>query len=162
MKLRKLEIKDAPLMLAWMHDENVTKNMAANFAAKTIDDCLAFISSTKSDTKNCHLAIVDENDRYMGTVSLKNITNRTAEFAITVSSEAMGKGFSKYAIQEIIRIGTEEKKLQFIYWYVSEKNARAVRFYDKNGYKRVNVDDLDVNEDLLPKNKYDYLWYINE
>lgn len=38
--------------------------------------------------KNLHLAIVDENDEYMGTVSLKNIEEDKAEFAITVRKNA--------------------------------------------------------------------------
>ena len=37
MKLRFLQEKDAPLMLEWMHDKNVTEKLRANFAAKTLD-----------------------------------------------------------------------------------------------------------------------------
>ena len=39
------------------------------------------------------MAITDDNDEYMGTVSLKNInyTDSFAEFAITVRRTAMGK-----------------------------------------------------------------------
>ena len=31
MYLRTLELKDAPLMLAWMHDRSVTKDLRTNF-----------------------------------------------------------------------------------------------------------------------------------
>lgn len=34
MKLRKLKLKDALLMLEWVHDETVVENMQANFAKK--------------------------------------------------------------------------------------------------------------------------------
>ena len=84
MRLRKLELKDAPLMLEWMHDETVVKDMQADFSSKTLEDCNHFILSSKDTRKNLHLAIVDENDEYMGTVSLKNIEEDKAEFAITV------------------------------------------------------------------------------
>ena len=45
--------------------------------------------------KNIHMAITDDNDEYMGTVSLKNINyiDSFAEFAITVRRTAMGKKF---------------------------------------------------------------------
>ena len=36
MKLRKLELKDAPLMLEWMHDETVVEDLHTDFASKTI------------------------------------------------------------------------------------------------------------------------------
>ena len=43
MNLRKLELKDAPLMLEWMHDPDVVQNMQADFAHKTLSDCENFI-----------------------------------------------------------------------------------------------------------------------
>lgn len=138
MRLRKLELKDAPLMLEWMHDETVVKDMQADFSSKTLEDCNLFILSSKDTRKNLHLAIVDENDEYMGTVSLKNIEEGKAEFAITVRKCAMGKGYSRFGMNEIIRIGLEEMNLSRIYWYVDKNNQRAIKFYDKNGYQRIS------------------------
>ena len=50
----------------------------------------------------------------------------------------MGKGYSRYGMNEIIKIGLENMNLSRIYWYVDKKNQRAIRFYDKNGYQRVS------------------------
>ena len=66
MKLRKLELKDAPLMLEWMHDDDVVQNMKTNFKIKTLEDCEQFINESKVNNANLHLAIVDEFDEYMG------------------------------------------------------------------------------------------------
>lgn len=160
MKLRALVQKDAPLMLEWMHDESVVENLQANFAAKTLADCEMFIRSCEDTSENLHMAIVDDNDEYMGTVSLKHIRRdrADAEFAVTIRACAMGKGLSAYGMREIIRIGLEEMGLHMVYWCVSGKNARAVRFYDKNGYLRVPVDSLDpigyTTEQLE-----EYIWY---
>lgn len=159
MKLRNLEKKDASLMLEWMHDETVVKNMQANFAAKTLQDCQAFIENSRSDKKNLHLAITDEEDNYMGTVSLKNITDDSAEFAITVRRSAMGKGYAKYGMSEIIRIGLREQNLARVYWCVSSENKRAVRFYDKNGYQRVNIRETGIVLDYSEEQIDSYIWY---
>ena len=51
MRLRKLELKDAPLMLEWMHDETVVKDMQADFSSKTLEDCNHFILSSKDTRK---------------------------------------------------------------------------------------------------------------
>ena len=48
MKLRKLDVKDAPFMLEWMHSADVVKNLQADFASKTIIDCENFISSAQN------------------------------------------------------------------------------------------------------------------
>lgn len=160
MKLRKLEQKDAPFMLEWMHDKSVIQNMQANFESKTLDDCAIFIEESYNDTKNLHLAIVDDADTYMGTVSLKHIQDGSAEFAIAVRKVAMGKGYSSYAMAEIIRIGLEEIKLNQIYWCVSTENKRAVRFYDKNGYQRTEAEELNVLKSYSVDKVKCFLWYV--
>lgn len=139
MKLRELKKKDAEYMYEWMHDKNVIKNLNTDFMSKTIQNCYEFIDVSKNNVGDFNLAIVDDSDEYMGTVSLKHIDeiNSIAEFAITVRSCAMGKGFSGYAMKEIIRIGHDELKIENIYWCVVKENKRAIRFYDKNGYNRI-------------------------
>ena len=159
MKLRKLQLKDAPFMLEWMHDESVVKDLQANFAAKTIEDCEKFILAAQDTSENLHLAVVDEEDTYMGTVSLKCITNDAAEFAIIVRKEAMGKGFSQYGMREILRIGLEELGLKQVYWCVSPDNRRAVRFYDKNGYQRIDASQLSIGDRYSDSQIASYLWY---
>ena len=158
MQLRPLQAKDAALMLEWMHDPSVVQDLQANFAEKTIDDCLAFIKSSADSTHDLHLAIVDDNDEYMGTVSLKHIHDNSAEFAITIRNCAMGKGFSAYGMQSIIKKGFDELALQNIYWCVSPKNQRAVRFYDKHCYPRVDVNLLQP-PGYTPEQCSSYIWY---
>ena len=139
MDLRKLEAKDAPLMLEWIHDPDVVKDLQANFAAKTLADCERFIAAAQDPAEDLHLAAVNEADEYLGTVSLKHInrTAGTAEFAITVRRCAMGTGASRQAMAEILRRGIRELELREIFWCVDRRNTRAVRFYDKNNYERV-------------------------
>ncbi len=137
MELRKLAQKDAPLMLEWMHDADVCQFMGRNFGAMTIENCKQFIASSQDDKENLHLAIVDDADEYMGTVSLKHIDmeHRIAEFAVTIRSCAMGKGYSRYGMAEIIRRGLEELHLDSVIWCVSKENLRANKFYLKNQYQ---------------------------
>lgn len=157
MRLRKLELKDTALMLEWMHDKSVTANMQADFAEKTIEDCENFIRRSWIETDDLHYAIADDEDIYMGTVSLKHITEKDAEFAIIVRSEAMGTGLSGEAMRKMIRVGLEELRLQYIYWCVLPENARAVKFYDKNGYERVSPDKLELRGWYIHPETY--LWY---
>ena len=163
MNIRKLEFKDAKFMLEWMHDKTVVKDLAGNFLAKSLDDCESFIAASQDTSTNMHWAIVDSTDEYMGTVSLKHVTEKNAEFAITIRKSAMGQGYSKYAMNRVIQIGIEELGLNEIYWCVSPINARAVKFYDKNGYERITNNVLPetvrnlgtYSEEQITK----YIWY---
>ncbi len=49
MYLRKLEMKDAPLMLEWMHDPSVVEKLHTNFAEKTLADAEGFISWSRDN-----------------------------------------------------------------------------------------------------------------
>lgn len=155
MKLRRLEQKDAERMLAWMHDKSVVEHMGTDFSKKSYSDCVNFIFKSQNDKYNLHMAIVDDNDAYMGTVSLKNIERdlKRAEFAITVSKDAMGKGYSIYAMKEIISIAFKKLGLEEVYWYVAQKNQRAVRFYDKHKFDRVSIPEWAELSDSC------YYWY---
>ena len=157
MYLRKLELKDAPLMLAWMHDKSVTEKLHADFASKTMDDAENFIKSSWDNKNDLHLAIASDSDEYMGTVSLKHIEDGSAEFAITVRAESMGKGYSWFGMESIIEKAFEDLGLECVYWCVSKDNPRAVRFYDKHNFHEA----LDIPQQAA--NRYygvdDLKWY---
>lgn len=146
MRLRELKQEDASLMLSWMHDQSIVGNMHGNFSTKTIADCRAFIMNSITD-ENIHLAIASDSDEYMGTVSLKNIENGSAEFAITVRAEAMGRGYSWFGMEEIIKMAFNELNLENVYWCVSRENIRAVRFYDKHNFHEA----LDIPQNVLKR-----------
>lgn len=159
MHLRGLRLEDAPLVLEWMHDNDVTHHLSAGFASKSIEDCEDFIVSSRNASVNLHMAIASDTDEYMGTVSLKNIDRDAshAEFAITVRKSAMGRGYAWFGMSEIIKIAFEELNLKIVYWCVSRNNERACRFYDKHDFK----ESLDIPKDILAR--YDSInglkWY---
>lgn len=161
MNIRKLKEKDAPFMLEWMHDKNVTKYLKKNFSEMQILNCLNFISYSLSDKNNLHLAVVNDNDEYMGTVSLKNINEVNAEFAITMRQIAQGHGYARYGMREIINYGFENLKVKEIYWNVLKDNIHAIHFYEKMGGIKISpskymLENTNlINDDNLDK----YLWF---
>lgn len=157
MRLRNLELKDATLMLEWMHDESVVGRLKGNFLEKTLADAESFILASLNKEENIHLAIVSDEDEYMGTASLKNVDSesKSAEFGIAVRKSAMGRGYSWYGMEEIIRLAFEKYGLESVYWCVSRENERAVRFYDKHNFHEA----LDIPETILKR--YEELSNLN-
>lgn len=96
--LRRLEQKDAVYMLEWMHDETITCNFRYPFAAMTLERAKIFIDYS-FDEENQHFAITDNKDEYMGTVSLKHISevDHNAEYAIVMRKKAHGTGLAERA-----------------------------------------------------------------
>lgn len=137
MTLRKLKQKDAPLMLEWMHDENISSQFRFDSMAQTMETVEAFITRSEDFAKEKHFAIVDETDEYMGTISLKNIdeADGTAEYAIVLRAGAQGRGLAAKATRALLDKAFVEFGLSKVYLNVLSQNIRAVRFYESFGFK---------------------------
>ena len=134
--LRELQEKDAPYMLEWMTDPSISCFFRFDAESMTIEKCRIFIDSANS-SKNCkHFAIANEEDVYLGTISLKEINYKdwSAEYAISTRSCAHGTGAAMQATKEILRIAFEELGLQRVYLNVLADNVRANAFYKKAGF----------------------------
>ena len=152
MRLRELELKDAEYMLEWMHDPNVSGCLGKDFKSMTIQDCNKFIETAKADKKNRHFAIVDDNDEYMGTISLKeiDIENKRAEYAISCRTKAIGHGYAAWATKELFVIAKEDIGLELIYLNVYKTNIRAQKMYQKVGFVNVPKPEfINENDDKL-------------
>lgn len=162
MKLRKLKKEDASFMLEWMHDEDLVGQLKGDFMSKTIDDCLTFIINSEKDENNVNLAIVNNDDIYQGTVSLKNIKDGNAEFAICIRRCAMHTNVSSEAMKMMIDYAFDKLNVIRVYWFLSKKNTRAYRFYVKNGYKEVLYNEIKEKIKEIELNDEDYIWFLEE
>lgn len=133
--IRRLEHKDAEFMLEWMHDNDTKRAFRYPFGQSTMESVTEFIDNSFSDA-NRHFAVVNEEDEYLGTVSLKNISeaDRSAEYAIVVRSVARGTGAAKLATENVLQYAFDTLGLHRVYLNVLEKNDRARHFYTKCGF----------------------------
>lgn len=139
MKLRTLELKDASGMVEWMTDPQINKFFRFEIKDITIESAEQFIRKAREEGeqgKTYHYAIADEQDRYLGTISLKNIDGivKSAEYAISLRKAAQGRGIASWATESILRMAFEEMGLQRIYLNVLSENYNAIRLYEKMGF----------------------------
>lgn len=144
MIIRTLKQKDLPFMMEWMQDDDIVKNFQTDFKSFTKEKVEAFIESASKQSlldNNLSYAIVDEDDCYLGTISLKNIDreHRNAEYAIVSRKAAHGKGYAKRASEEILKVAFCELGLEKVYLYVSVNNVGANKFYRKFGFVEEGV-----------------------
>ena len=134
--LRPLKEKDAPLMLEWLKDPDISHNFRFNIEEITIDTVLEFIRNSQNMEVTKNLAIVNETDEYLGTVSLKNIDSKakSAEYAIALRKKAHGKRYGYWATVKILDEAFYTHGLERVYFNVLSDNINAVRFYEKFGF----------------------------
>ena len=138
-RLRQLQEKDAEGMLEWMQDSEIRKSFRFCTDNKTKADVLEFIRNAEVapiEGKSIHYAVSDDNDEYLGTISLKdvNLTARNGEYAISLRRKAQGKGIGIEATNELLRRAFCEFGFQKVYLNVLADNHRAIRLYEKCGF----------------------------
>lgn len=160
MNLRSLSDKDAPNMHEWMSNHEVTKYMYRDYSDLTIKDANRFIKSSEWMVDEKHMAIVNDDDEYMGTVSLRHINQNCglAEFTIVVRENAMGKGYAWFGLTEMLKNAFDKYNLEKVYWRVNKNNNRALRFFLKHGF---NMLDDDVPKYILQRhcNEDNLVWF---
>lgn len=136
MKLRNLLKKDARRMLEWMQDPNVNYWFRFDASGQTTAGVAAFIEAANINGNAKHFAIADDDDLYLGTVSLKEIDliNSCAEYAIVLRGDQVGRGIAKFATDELLKIAFNELNLNRVYLNVLTENVRAWKFYEKYGF----------------------------
>lgn len=139
MRLRKLEERDAEGMLEWMEDPEINKNFRFSTENKNLQDVLQFIreaETTPVGGKSIHYAIADENDEYLGTISLKNInmSDKNAEYAISLRAKAQGKGIALQATKLLLKKAFVDYNLERVYLNVLADNIKAIKLYENSGF----------------------------
>ena len=158
MKLRELKEKDVDGMLEWMHSSKTKEIFAKDFNSLTREQVLNFIKNSSKNDNELHYACVDDNDNYLGTISLKNIdnNNKNAELAISFREEAQGTGAASFAINELLKRAFNDLNLNKVYLCVLETNKRAIAFYNKIGFKieKVSTNYITKNDRCI-----NLVWY---
>ena len=139
--LRPLRDKDASLMLEWMQDPTIACFFRFDAMNMTEEKCRAFIESANREPCSLHYAIADESDEYLGTISLKDISDGRAEYAISTRKCAHGTGAAMQATKEILRIAFVDLGLETVYLNVLEENLRAKAFYRKAGFQYTHTEE---------------------
>ena len=156
-RLRRLEEKDIPGMLEWMHDPEINQWFRFDAANMSEDRVRDFIAGSFSE-QDRHFAITDDSDEYFGTISLEDIDleNRHALYAISLRACCQGCGIAAEATHLLLNIAFHELELERVYLNVIADNKRAKRFYEKVGFRYEGC----FHKHLLLRGEWqDWDWY---
>lgn len=137
--LRAIEHSDIRQLWEWTQDAETMRlrNYMApptSFAEaeKEYEESLATVDD------HVRLAITTKENELIGEASLHDINRRTqgAQFTIAIGNKAYwGKGYGSDATKALMRYAFEQLNLHRITLFVHDFNARAIRAYEKCGFK---------------------------
>ncbi len=140
--LRPLEREDVPQLQTYINDPEVTRTLTAYRPINRAQE-EAFIERIgKNENEVCAGIALRHDDKLIGCVGLHqfDFKNRTASFGLGIGAkEEWDKGYGTEATRLIVRYGFETLNLNRIALRVYAYNPRAIRTYEKAGFKMEGV-----------------------
>jgi RimJ/RimL family protein N-acetyltransferase len=140
-RLRAFERDDLEQVIRWVNDESITRNLSDAFIypVSRSDEMKWLESVALANHREKVFAIVKETGELIGSVGLHNLNwvERKGELGILIGEKSCwGKGYGKEAILAILHIAFNRMNLHRVYLRVFENNERAIRLYEKCGFRR--------------------------
>lgn len=135
--LRPINPSDFPKMVQWGNDPEVTKYLEGDYP-ETMEECSLWHQRSKSDRHSLRLGIVASDD-LIGDIELDHIAWRSgdAEMRIRIGDpKQWNQGFGSDAVMALLGHAFTRMNLNRIYLRVISSNQRAIRCYEKCGFRK--------------------------
>jgi RimJ/RimL family protein N-acetyltransferase len=136
--LRPLEPEDAPPIVTWFNDPEVTRTLR-RYQPMTLAQEKAWLEQIgRSETDVALAIVVRETDQFIGVTGLHNLSvrHRHVMFGISIGVKAMwGKGYGTEAAELLVRHAFQTLNLNRVQLEVYELNKPAIRCYEKAGFQ---------------------------
>jgi len=152
-KLRSVKPSDYDKIIKWSENKKLTYFAGARLP-KDREECIKRYQRS-SNLFNIIFAIEDKNGNFLGEIELNHIQwkKKIAELFLYIGEENLwGKGYGADALNTFIEYIYREKKFNKIYLRVYQNNIRAIRCYQKCGFKKKGILKLNkrhLNSDNL-------------
>jgi UDP-4-amino-4,6-dideoxy-N-acetyl-beta-L-altrosamine N-acetyltransferase len=137
--LRPLEREDAPLVQPWINDPHVTRTLRTcrPISLRAEEAFIERISQSEQDIG--FVIVLHATERPIGVTGLTQIdwVNRHAGFGLLIGEkEEWGNGYGTEATRLVVRHAFTALNLNRVWLHVYEYNERALRAYEKVGFKK--------------------------
>ncbi len=137
--IRKLQDSDLASIALWDRDDEVTLFSGKKFGGDAVMNA-AWWRDLLTNPLRIGFAVQTVNGVLIGDAELEHITwtNGEAELRISIGDKRhWNQGYGSRAVWELLDVAYERIGLQRIYLRVKKDNQRAIRVYEKSGFKKV-------------------------
>jgi UDP-4-amino-4,6-dideoxy-N-acetyl-beta-L-altrosamine N-acetyltransferase len=134
--------QDKQTLYEWINDPEIVRFNSAYRPINWAEHCAWWDSLNNAEWKRSFAIRTLDDDRIIGTAQLTEIqmVHRRAEVSIRIGEQAdRQRGAGSEALVLLRRYGFEHLNLQRIFTHVWADNLRAIRAYEKAGFRREGV-----------------------
>lgn len=161
-KLREYRKEDVPVALEYMNNEEVAKNLSTRTPFPyTLEDEEKWFTNQSGVNDKYNFAIETiEEEKYIGGCGINNIDwkNSHVTIGIYIGDQAYwNKGYGSDALKVFIKFIFDEMNIHKIKLEVFAFNIRAIKCYEKCGFKQDGV----LREEIFKNGKYYDVWEMS-
>jgi diamine N-acetyltransferase len=140
--MRPLESEDLPHIRKWANDPEI-RRLTGEVTPMSKSDANAFLEKVRSDENRVWFVVaLKENDRLIGEAGLLRMFHpwRTTDLTLIIGEkDAWGKGYGTEAILLLLDYAFGCLSFHRVSVGVVGSNERAIRFYEKVGFRREGI-----------------------
>ncbi|MBD3184288.1 GNAT family N-acetyltransferase [Candidatus Poribacteria bacterium] len=148
--LRPLNVDDTDRYVSWLSDAEIRSYLGNAFPCNNLRE-KEYLEGLYKNDKDVILGIIlNRDDKHIGGVGLHDISlpNSRAELGIMIGEkDCWSKGYGVEAIRLMLEYGFAQLNLNRIYLRVMSYNKRAIRCYEKTGFKHEIVMQQHIYKD---------------
>jgi RimJ/RimL family protein N-acetyltransferase len=135
--LRPVTEADLPNYVLWLNDPEITQYLGLDPGKITLEGEREWLARITAPDSSDHVWAITADGETIGCCSLTlDGTRQNASFGIHIGDKACwGQGYGTAAVGEVLRAGFEELGLHRVHLGVFPENPRAVRCYEKCGFR---------------------------
>lgn len=141
-RLRPPEAEDVPLFVHWLSNPELRHYVTVRYISEALErrwfEGLVPATSGTAPARLLFVIEVREGNQPIGVVGLENINwrDRQAEFGIIIGDpDFWGRGYGSDALRTLLKVGFHWFNLHRIFLHVVAENVRAIKAYEKCGFK---------------------------
>jgi RimJ/RimL family protein N-acetyltransferase len=139
--MRPVTEADLSACVRWLNDPEVTEFMQIESGGHTLETARAWLKQFSDPDSASRAWAIEVDGRHIGTCNLTSQgPGQSAHFGIMIGDKAAwGKGYGTAATRKALHIGFTEMGLHRIHLDTDARNARAIRCYEKCGFRHEGV-----------------------
>jgi len=141
-RLRAIERTDLARCVRWFNDPDVVRHLTI-YAPLSMAQEERWFERLQDDESRHLFAIETEDAEHIGNLGLEDLNwkDRSAQLGIAIGHKGhWGHGYGTDAVRTVLRFAFEELNLHRVWLTVHDDNPRAIRCYEKCGFRREGLD----------------------
>ena len=130
--------------------EHVNRFISGMPRSYTREQEVQWVQSRLAEKASVYSMLEKTSGRFIGNVELMDLTDTEAELGIALTAEMQGRGYGTEAVRAITAYALDHWKLKRLFLRTAPGNARAIRVYEKCGFRAFKRDEHHVYMELLP------------